>query len=192
MIDQPYSDPALTRLEELGDGYTPLLVWFELIAGARFWPNNYAGMANTARHAQMLETLDRYQQVAARLQRFPSKRWQQMATGAGWNAVACTALSWCQEASLASVLDLWRRFGHVPASKPAADFAALLLNPAMLPDNRLSSIVAAGKDGAGAALLLAARIEAPLIDISSDEISRLPKGVQEMVTMRSRSTTSTA
>lgn len=190
MIDQPYSDPALTRLEQLGDGYTPLLVWFELISGARFWPANYAGMANTARHGQMLEMLDRYRQVAARLQKFPAMRWQQMATGAGWNAVGCTALSWCQEASLALVLDIWRRLGHVPAGKPAADFASLLLNPSLLPDNSLSSIVVAGKDGAGVALLLAARVEAPVIDLSADEVSRLPGAVQEMIGMRSPSTTS--
>jgi len=160
------------------------MVWIELISGARFWKSTYAEMFQTTKHNQMLEVLSRYRRLAETLHSFPAERWQQMAMGAGWNAVACTALSWCQGASLEPILAIWREFDEFPAQKPAADFAALIFNSSLLPENRLSSIVAAGKDCIGAALLLAARTETPIIDLSSKSISQLPQYLREMIEMR--------
>ncbi|SDP55771.1 hypothetical protein [Phyllobacterium sp. OV277] len=185
--EQP-SNESLPLLAELAGGYSPIMIWIELNACGKFWPNTYAVMFRTAKQGRMFETLDRYHGVAARLKEFSAERWQQLANGAGWTPISCAALSWCKGSTLDQVLDIWRRIGAESAIEPAADFAALLLNPELLPENKLSTLIALGKDTAGVALLLAARAEGLIVDVPDEKLQHAPQVLQKMIQSRALTT----
>jgi hypothetical protein len=185
---EPRRDPQLPATPanpnqpvDLGDGLTPADVWQSLHASERRWMAQGAPDQRLA-FGQFVDASDR--QVMASLQSFPAARWTSLCDGAGWTPIACAALSWCEGATLDAVLGMWRVLGAWPQPGNAAERAAGFLNPALLPESRFMALLEKGKDGIGTAVLIAARAEAPALDIPGDRLPQLNPALAVLIEAR--------
>ena len=180
-VPRPSPDPQPSLPLSVGAGLSLAEVWQGLHAGERLWRSRDPALGEMD-HAAMIEGSLR--QLAEGLSAVPVERWFWLGQGIGWTAVAASALSWCRDASLGDVVHLWRALDAMPAPESGADYAACLINPALLPDNRLSALVAAGGDVVGLAALIAARSEAPAMDLAPEQAGRLHPAIQAMLKVR--------
>lgn len=188
--DPPSPDPAVSLPLPilLGDALSPVDIWQALEAGqAAFMANDTAN--DTARADLEWAKLDFHEhregsnrQLLQALSALPARRWFDLCNGAGWSAMAASALSWCEGARLDDVLHVYRTLNLQPKRGDAIARAASLINPALLPQNRLSALIAAGGDFFGVSVLISARSEAPELDLPPDQLARLNPDIMALIT----------
>lgn len=167
------------------DGSSPLLIWLELHSNLLMWNRAYLHSSEGAAKGNMASrAISEQRQLLGKLSTFPSARWINICDGQGWTPAGCAALSWCQDASMETVLSYWARLGEIPAIDVGVYFPGRILNPSLLPENKLSTMFQMANSSYGLALLLSARIEKPTIDISQHTVDALPQELQEMIDMR--------
>jgi len=155
----------LVRPVDLGDGLTPADVWRSLYADEQKWLEQMTSMER----AIFRESMDgNNMQLCALLQAFSAKRWLSICNGLGWTPFSFAALSWCQDAVLEDILYGWEHLdaGQMPMPNSTTERAAKFINPKLLPENQMSKLLVAGVTPFAFALLIHARQEAPLFDIS--------------------------
>lgn len=175
--------PVLRDSIDLGDGLTAVDVWQSLRAGERAWQSRATPDERLAFHRY---TDDSDRQVLASLQDYPVEGWVSLCNGAGWSGICCAALSWCKGSNLHSVLIYWRHLSRWAEPDSAEERAAAFFNPALLPENRLSRLLEVAQDAKGLAVLIAARAELPILDISEADFNRynLPPVISALIAAR--------
>lgn len=171
----------LPRIVDLGDGLTAVDVWQSIHASERNWIARAGGRPRFL-FADMQDGSDlMLMQLLAQL---PARRWYDLCNGGGWSAMAGAALSWCQDARLADVLHVFRALDLVAEPGNQVARAAAFLNPALLPENRMTALTAVTRDVSDLLVLIAARPVAPDYDLDQDFAS-LNRQVTAMIGSRS-------
>ena len=170
----------IVPLIKLDEGFSPLDIWQEVHANAELWDRG------TGDEVDRQEQLNTALRMAKRLVTFPAQRWIGFNHAIGWTKEAATLLSWCNGGGLKDILSIWNKLHFTISLKSEGDFSALLLNPSLLPENRLSTIIECCEYKLpSVCLLLSARIDLPEIDISIDLQKRLPEAVQRILLTKS-------
>ncbi|PYE85162.1 hypothetical protein [Phyllobacterium leguminum] len=172
---------ALPQPISLGDGLTPVDIWQSLHASERSWIAK-AGGAPRFVFNENADSSDRM--LLEMLPALPVRRWFDLCNGAGWTVLGGAALSWCKEGSLGDVLHVFRELKLMPEPGNAWERAASLINPAALPENRLSALMAFGKDEIGVCVLIAARQERPALDVPSEQVAALLPSIRALIESR--------
>ncbi|MES5100689.1 hypothetical protein ABUK73_20885 [Agrobacterium sp. BA1120] len=151
------------------DGSNPLGVWLELHSTARQWKSTYVDFLGDTRlnYEIALRAIASQHKVLSNLLEFPAERWRMICDGQGWTPVGCSALSWCQgEVSLGEIVGRAKSIGWEISPEFCGDFAALMINPAKIPDGSLSPLLRAGWEDFAVALVIASRPtqQSPKID----------------------------
>ncbi|WP_150523617.1 hypothetical protein [Roseibium sediminis] len=125
------------------------------------------------------------QQLLAMLGTFPASRWRELCNGAGWTPIAASALTWCKDGDLSDALTVYRELGQIPQPAGALEWAATMLKPDLLPENRFSVLIENGEDAVGLGVLIAARHEPPIMDIDAALEARLNVDLRALLDARS-------
>ncbi|UXN05924.1 hypothetical protein [Bartonella sp. HY761] len=169
----------INPLIDLGDGFSAIDIWYEIHANARFWSKN------REKSEDWREQIAVSLRMAEKLQILPAQNWISFNHAIGWTKEATTALTWCENAVLKDIFTIWNKLDFKVAPQPNYEFAALLTNPIVLPENCLSKIIECGEHNIGSVcLLLAARPDLPEIDLPIDLQNRLPHEVINMLKER--------
>ncbi|UXM95220.1 hypothetical protein N5853_00745 [Bartonella sp. HY329] len=173
---QPWDIDDINPLIDLGGGFSAVDIWYEIHADAQFW------LKNRQKSEDWQEQIAVSLRMAEKLQTFPAQNWISLNHAIGWTKEAATALTWCENAVLKDIFTIWNKLDFKVAPQPNYEFAALLINPIVLPENRLSKIIECGEHNiSSVCLLLAARSDLPEIDLPIDLQNRLPHEVVNML-----------
>jgi hypothetical protein len=174
------SQRGLPATPDLGDGLTPVDIWQSLHASQRAWLSRTPEDERRP-FAAFAEGSDR--QLMEMLADFPAKRWAYLCNGAGWSPIALAAYSWCRDAVLEDMLAGWESLGKDGSISPGsvAERAARFVNPARLPENRLSALLKIVTSENGLAVLIRARPDAPQRDIPASHLDRLTPATLKML-----------
>lgn len=165
---------------QLEGGFTPFDIWLECRGAQRLWQKGFdTGVKDEDRLQSVVH-------MCQRLSCFPGQRWLALNCALGWVPEAAAAYSWCQDATLPQTMMLFNQLQYLAAAPQNTDFCARLLNPALLPPNLLSGLVeAGGRQLHAISVLIAARPEAPRIDLSYDDLQKFPEHLLSMLDERS-------
>ncbi|WP_182417787.1 hypothetical protein [Bartonella sp. HY038] len=176
---QQWDIDDINPLIDLGGAFSAIDIWYEIRANAQFW------VKNRQKSQDWQEQIAVSLRMAEKLQKFPVQNWISLNHAIGWTKEATTALTWCDKAALNDVFIIWNKLDFRVTSQPNHEFAALLINPIVLPENCLSKIIECGEHNIGSVcLLLAARPELPENDLPIDLQNRLPHEVINMLKER--------
>jgi len=174
-----FSQYPIEPVIELKDGFSPFDIWLECQAVHRLWKKD---------HNSSIKDEDRLQSVlpvCKRLSSFPAQRWLAFNSALGWAPAAAAAYTWCQDAVLSDTVKICNQLQYLASPAKNEDFCARLLNPSLLPQNRLSELVnAGGRQLHGISLLIAARPELPEIDLPKDILQNFPAYLLSMLNER--------
>jgi len=174
------------ELVELGSNHSPLSVWLKAHSAGQFWKSTYAPTFAGLGHGVAARIIIENRQAASLLQNYPASRWRNACNGFGWTPVSASLLSWCAGALLDEVLEYWRAKELRAEKEVGFDFAALLINPQILPAPKLTDIFRAGRDEIGVQLILASTVNTIDIDILAEKMANLPPDLKYMINARSK------
>lgn len=174
---------ALPLPVDLGDGLTPVDIWQSLHAGERSWIAHAGGRPKFL-FSEQIDGSDRM--LMERLQAFPADRWIALCNGVGWTGLGAAALSWCDGAKLADVLEVFDLLGLVPESGNVVERAASFIRPDLLPENRMSALADVSGGGRVKVLVLLAARQAPPVYDLDQPYERLAPEILSMIEARSQ------
>ncbi|PYG54340.1 hypothetical protein [Rhizobium sp. UGM030330-04] len=151
----------LSKPVKFEDGSTPVGIWLELHSTERQWRNTYVSLLNAGGSSRdiALKAIKTQHDLLRNLSRFPAERWRMLCDGQGWTPVGCSALSWCQgDVTFVEVADRGKNSEWRIDPEIGSDFAALMLNPAIVPAD-LGALLRSEHDDFAVALALASRPE---------------------------------
>lgn len=176
---QHWQSDEIEPLVTLEGGFTPIEIWQELHSNSQLWEQNLGDKD------EQLEQLNTSLRMAKRLKQFPAQRWIGFNHAIGWTKAATVALSWCSGSKLNDIFIILDRLGFCVSTDRPQDFYALLINPDLLPENKLSTLIERGNHNVQlVCLLIAAREQLPDIDIAVDLQKRLPDDVLKLLQLR--------
>ncbi|NSY51348.1 hypothetical protein [Agrobacterium tumefaciens] len=151
----------LSKPVKFDDGSTPAGIWLELHSTERQWKNTYVRMLNAGGSSRdiALKAIRTQHELLANLSQFSADRWRMLCDGQGWTPLGCSALSWCQgDVTFSEVAGRGKSLHWKIDPEIGSDFAALMLNPAIVPVD-LSALLRTEDDDFAVALALASKPE---------------------------------
>ncbi|UXT52435.1 hypothetical protein FY136_24855 [Agrobacterium tumefaciens] len=151
----------LSKPVKFDDGSTPVGIWLELHSTERQWKNTYVSLLNAGGSSRdiALQAIGTQHGLLRNLSQFPAERWRMLCDGQGWTPLGCSALSWCQgDVTFSEVADRRKNADWRIDPEIGSDFAALMLNPAIVPAD-LGAFLRTEHDDFAVALALASKPE---------------------------------
>jgi len=174
---QTFPQYPVEPIVTLEGGFSPFDIWLECRAAHQLWQKGYdSGGVNDESRLQAVLLM------CKRLSSFPAQRWLALNSALGWTPAAAAACTWCQNAVLSDTIEICNRLQYLASAQKNADFCARLLNPSLLPENRLSLLVnASDRQLHGTSLLIAARADLPEIDVAGNILQNFPPHLLSML-----------
>ena len=178
------SNSVLSKCVDLGGGYKDETVWVQLESASRIWKSQYSRFKADGKLIELDSVLCDSVKCAEKLAKFSSDAWIQFSHAVGWTPTSVCALSWCRGATPHSVISFWSDLNGNCETEIFADFPARLLNPQILPSNRLSSMLNLSTDQGPLTLMLAANTGNLQVDVSKNVLETFSPKVRTMVRER--------
>lgn len=166
--------PYFAGAHVLDGTLTAIDIWLMIHSDAKEWaqvPKNSQFFAIR----EMLDSADL--DALKKLHEMEAINWEHLCFGAGWTIFGSIGLSWCKDATIERVSELWQQNCEILEPDEGTLRAASLICPAILPDtNLLSSLIEeAHADSFLLSLIIAAKIDEIDVDMPEAAFANAPK-----------------
>lgn len=158
-------------------------VWGKLHRNAVAWAHTFG---DASLLGEVREVERSAQQLVQQFKDLPADEWHALCSAAGPTVYGAVALSWCRDAEIAQVWDIWRASGFPLKPLPEFERPARLINPEHIPKtNSLAEIAEiAGNNNLPICAMIAA-LEGPLdFDVAQDMLRNAPPQVASFLKSR--------